>query len=63
MCLLHGGARGASDCARLPARLTKAHEILSRNFSNCQSQLETIKKELALIRDSVTILEVRRQRE
>lgn len=36
----------------------QAHEILSRNFNNCQSQLDTIKKELAHIRDSVTIVEV-----
>lgn len=36
----------------------QAHEILSRNFASCELQLETIKKELAVIRDSVTILEV-----
>lgn len=39
--------------------LDEAHDILSKNFNNCESQLETIKKELALIRDSVTILEAR----
>lgn len=36
----------------------QAKELLARNYSNAQTNLDSIKRELAVIRDSVTILEV-----
>lgn len=38
--------------------LEEAKALLSQNHSNCQQNLETLKSELAVIRDNVTILEV-----
>ena len=37
----------------------QAKALLARNYSNAQTNLESIKRELAMIRDSVTILEAR----
>ena len=41
-----------------PASRAQAEKLLTENHGNCQEQLETVKGELATVRDSVTILEV-----